>query len=257
VKRIWVIVLAVSALCHAQRERNPFSGDPKAAEGGRAAFRIYCSPCHGIRGEGGRGPDLTRGTYSVGERDRDLYEVISEGVPGTEMPSYNTMNEETVWHLVSYIRSIAKRSTETVRGNRQSGEKLFWTKGACGQCHVVGAKGGRLGPDLTRAGRQRSPAYLRESVLSPSEDLTPGYFTVTVVTREGRKIEGVQRAFDNFSAQLMDAKENFHSFLKSDVASLKREYRSLMPDNYGKLFSASELNDLLAYLVSLRGEDQR
>ena len=38
---------------------NPLASDPKAAEIGRGMFRIYCAPCHGIRAQGGRGPDLT------------------------------------------------------------------------------------------------------------------------------------------------------------------------------------------------------
>lgn len=108
-----------------------------------------------------------------------------------------------------------------------------------------------MGPDVTRVGRTRSLRYLRESVVSPNADLTPGYNTVTVVTRDGKKIVGVQRGFDNFSAQLMDANENYYSFMKSDVTSVKREFRSLMPDGYGKLFSPSELNDLVAYMAGL------
>ena len=71
------------------------------------------------------------------------------------------------------------------------------------------------------------------------------------ISRDGKKIVGVQRGFDNFSAQLMDAKENYYSFMKSDVTSVKREFRSLMPKGYGKVFSEAELNDLVAYLAGL------
>jgi hypothetical protein len=55
----------------------------------------------------------------------------------------------------------------------------------------------------------------------------------------------------------MDASENYYSFLKSDVTSINREFRSLMPD-YRSL-SGTELSDLLTYLASLRGarEGQR
>ena len=74
---------------------------------------------------------------------------------------------------------------------------------------------------------------------------------ITVGARAGKKIVGVQRGFDNFSAQLMDAQENYHSFLKSDVTSVKREFRSLMPDSYGKMFAKAELEDLVAYLSRL------
>jgi len=232
--------------------QNPFKNDPQAAEAGRGIFRIYCSPCHGIRAEGGRGPDLTRGTYSAGERDTDLHGVISKGVPGTEMPSFEVgLGDENIWRVVSYIRSTTRHDAEKVTGDAAAGEKLFWGKGGCGSCHRVGPRGGRLGPDLTRAGRTRSLEYLRDSVVNPNADLTPGYATITVVTKDGKKIVGVQRGYDNFSAQLMDAKENYYSFQRSEVASISRDFLSLMPGTYGKLFSPAELNDLVAYLAGL------
>ena len=224
---------------------------------GRGQFRIYCAPCHGIRAAGGRGPDLTRGVYSAGERDQDLYRVITDGVPGTEMPSFSlSLGDDNIWRLIAYIRSIKGPETAEIPGSAGAGEKLFWGKGGCGQCHMVQGKGGRMGPELTRIGRLRSLAYLRESVISPNSDLTPGFYTITVITKEGKKIVGVQRGFDNFSVQLMDAAENLHSFLRSDVQSVSREFRSLMPENYSRVFSETELDDLLKYLASLRGESK-
>ncbi len=253
VKSLLALIALCAALAQAQTTlHNPFQNDSQAAEAGRGAFRIYCSPCHGIRAEGGRGPDLTRGVYSAGETDADLFNVISNGVPGTEMPSFSLgLGDENTWRVVSYLRSVTRRDGEQVTGNPASGEKLFWGKGGCGGCHRVGTRGGRMGPDLTRIGRTRNLKYLRDSVISPDADLTPGYNTITVVTRAGKKIVGVQRGFDNFSAQLMDAQENYYSFLKSEVSSVKREFRSLMPDGYGKLFTKAELDDLVAYLAGL------
>src|SRR5690242_250396 len=253
VKSLWLLFALTAGLAMAQPEpQNPFKNDPQAVEAGRGAFRIYCSPCHGIRAEGGRGPDLTRGVYSAGERDADLFNAISNGVPGTEMPSFSLgLGDENTWRVVSYIRSVTRRDNEKAAGNPDSGEKLFWGKGGCGGCHRVGSRGGRMGPDLTRVGRTRSLKYLRESVVSPNADLTPGYNTITVVTRDGKKIVGVQRGFDNFSAQLMDARENYYSYMKSDVTSISREFRSLMPDGYGKMFTKAELEDMVAYLSRL------
>jgi len=236
--------------------QNPLARNPEAIEAGREMFRIFCTPCHGIRGGGGRGPDLTRGSFSAGDKDSDIFRAIFEGVGGTEMQSYSlALGEEGVWRLVAYIRSIARPDNAPAKGNAAAGERLFWDKGGCGKCHVVGQRGGHLGPDLTRAGRERSLAYLRESVVAPSNDLTPGYFTVTVVTAAGKQITGVQRGYDNFSVQLMDLGEQFYSFQRSDVRSVKREDRSLMPDGYGRMFNDAEMDDLLAYLAGLRGAE--
>ncbi len=217
-------------------------------------FRIYCSPCHGIHADGGRGPDLTLGSYSAGDRDADLFRVIARGVPGSEMASYaGRVDDEGIWRLVAYIRSTARHETAAVPGSAAAGEKIFWGKGSCGACHRVGAKGVDIGPDLSLAGRRRSVSYLRASVVSPNADITPGYGTITVIRKDGKKIVGVEKSFDNFSAQLMDLSGHYYSFLREDVASMKRDSVSLMPSNYGKTLTASEIDDLVAYLNSLRG----
>jgi len=217
---------------------------------------MSCAGCHGLHATGGRGgPDLTRGTYSTGDADKDLFSVISNGVPGTEMPSFRgALEDADISWLVAYVRSLSHGGAVPIKGDRTTGEKLFWGKGSCGQCHRVGMRGTAIGPDLTRAGKQRSLAYLRESVVSPDADLTPGYATIVVVTRDGAKITGVEKGFDNFSARLMDLSGRYYSFLKDDVKSMEREYRSVMPSNYGRMLNPSELDDLLAYLASLGGE---
>src|SRR6476646_2114614 len=127
------LVLFAGVALAQQEPQDPFKNDSHAVEAGRGAFRIYCSPCHGIRAEGGRGPDLTRGVYSAGETDADLFNVIANGIPGTEMPSFSLpLGDENTWRMVSYIRSTAKRDVERVTGDPASGDKLFWGKGGCG-----------------------------------------------------------------------------------------------------------------------------
>ena len=250
------VLLCLVALA-AQAQENPFASDPSAAEVGRGMYRIYCSACHGIRAQGGRGPDLTRGGFRVGDSDAALYKIIAEGSPGTEMNGYIGQGPENVWRFVSYVRSLAPKEPEQFSGDAGSGEKVFWGKGACGACHRLGSRGNRMGPDLTMAGRSRSLRYLRDSIVEPDQDLTPGYRTIRVRTRDGRTVAGVERGYDGFSATLMDSSENFHSFLREDVESLVREDRSLMPRDYGKRLRVNEIDDLVAYMVDFSLKERR
>jgi|ERR1051326_2720840 putative heme-binding domain-containing protein len=250
------LVAVITAGQPANQPANPFAGDAQAAGVGNGIFRIYCAPCHGIRGQGGRGPDLTRGVYNSGEHDADLFRTISTGVAGTEMESYSAiLTDDNIWRLVAFIRSLGHTAPAApAPGDSARGRELFWGKGRCGNCHMVDAKGGRSGPDLSRAGRQRSNAYLRTSIIDPSADISPGYNSVSVVLRDGKKILGLQRGLDNFTVQVVDLAGNFYSFDKSNVSSVKHETRSLMPDNYGKIFTAPEVDDIVSYLSTLRGE---
>jgi putative heme-binding domain-containing protein len=251
-RSLFVLACLAGVACPGQT--NPVASDPQAAETGRWVFRIRCSPCHGIHGEGGRGPDLTLGSYSAGDKDADLYRVIAHGVPGSEMAGYAaSLDDDQIWRIVAYIRSAARHESANLPGNAASGEKIFWGKGSCGACHRVGAKGVDIGPDLSNAGRRRSVGYLRASVVTPDADLTPGFATITVTKKDGKKVVGVEKSVDNFSAQLIDLSGHYYSFLRDDVASVKLEPVSLMPSTYGKTLSGSELDDLVAYLNSLRG----
>ncbi len=220
---------------------------------GKARFRIYCSECHGREGHGGRGPDLTSGRWTHGGSDADIARTIAKGVSGTAMQGYGEDFEENdIKQLVAFIRSLAAGAGAIqITGNPERGRALFWGKGACGSCHMVAGRGGRIGPDLTRAGAQRSLSYLKESIQNPSADLTPGYETVRVVPRGGRPITGIRKNEDNFTIQIFDTTEKYHSFQKGQIEKLDELKESLMPP---PSLSATEVDDVLAYLDTLRGK---
>jgi putative heme-binding domain-containing protein len=247
-----LLVLSFGGFLCAQN--NPLAGDAAAIDVGKGNFRIYCAACHGIHAQGGLGPDLTRGSFNAGDTDADIFRVISHGVEGTEMTSYGErFDDQMIWRFVAYIRSSARATSVSVPGDARRGREVFVGKGGCSGCHAVGDKAGGIGPPLTRIGRERSLEYLREKLLNPSASITEGYNTITVTLRDGRVVRGVEKGFDDFSAQLLDMNKQYHSFRKEEVVSMKREDLSLMPANYAQKLEAAEQTDVLAYLASLRG----
>ena len=255
----WGAVLLAPVLfaaAHGQElDRSPFHDDATSIGVGKAAFRLRCSACHGIHAEGGRAPALNRGEFEAGDADLDIYRVIAKGVPGTEMPAFGGRNtEENIWRIVAFLRTFEPSGDERVDGDPSRGEGIFWNRGGCGACHRVGRRGGAFGPALTRIGRSRSLAHLRESLLDPGKDLPRGYYVVRVVTREGAAVRGIGLGFDDFSAQLRDASGRFRSFLREEVEAIEREFVSLMPDSYGETLTENEQSDLLAYMQTLRGQ---
>ena len=88
-------------------ERNPLAGSAKAAKAGEYEFRINCALCHGLGARGGgRGPDLTRALKKHTHNDAEMFQVISNGIPGTAMPANGTngqgvgMTDEEIWQRV-------------------------------------------------------------------------------------------------------------------------------------------------------------
>ena len=212
-------------------------------------FHRACAVCHGLNGNGGRGPDLVSGRWNHGSTDADLERVIASGVPGTDMPAFGErFNQEEIGKLVAFVRSLSSGGGSLkITGNVERGQQIYWGKGACASCHMVNGQGGTLGPELSRIGAQRSPASLKESIVSPSANIVTGYQTAKV-TMSGRTITGIRKNEDDYSIQVYDG-DSYHSFDKTKVDRLDEPSDSLMPPS---ALSAAEIDDLIAYLDTLR-----
>jgi cytochrome c oxidase cbb3-type subunit III len=241
--------------------RNPLTGDPKAITQGAVLFRQECVFCHGVSARGGmRGPDLTTGSWSHGGSDAELAATIGAGVPGTAMPP-NKLTEEELWQIIAYLRTLQQVVTPAT-GDARRGETLFFGATRCSSCHIVNGRGGRLGPELSTVGSARSRAYITESIREPGRhlsenrafggDATLRYDTVTLVTADGTTIVGVPLNEDTFTVQVMDMNERVHSLEKKSLKSFRHENRSLMPAYDVNRLSNADLDDLLAYLQTLR-----
>ena len=75
-----------------------------------------------------------------------------------------------------------------------------------------------------------------------------------VTRQDGSVVEGLRMNEDTFTLRIMDDDENLWSFLKSQVRSSERIETSTMPSAEGTV-TASEVDDLVAYLFSLRKEN--
>jgi putative heme-binding domain-containing protein len=236
---------------------NPLQGNPTALKQGQNIYRGQCAVCHGIDAKGFRGSDLTTGDWVHGGTDAQIFKTIRAGVPGTEMPRHINLSEDEIWMVISYLRTLSSPGGPALeKGDAARGEQLFWAKerGNCGQCHMVGPRGGRIGPNLSRIGAARSVTALEREIRSPAEVIPVGFETVTVVTKEGRRIRGARKNEDTFSVQVMTANEDILSFSKKEVEVVPELERSLMPAYGPERLSDADLNDVVRYLRSLRGE---
>lgn len=224
-----------------------------------------CVTCHGFEGAGGEAPSLNRAKLDRAPDDAALRAVIADGLPERGMPRVRRLTDNELQQLVSYVRSLGRTATVTVPGNAQQGRETY-KKLECQSCHVINGEGGGLGPELTQIGRLRGAEYLRKTVVNPSGRLPRGtlpipargfseFLPVLVVTRDGREVRGMRINEDSFTIQLRDAANQFHSFRKADLSRIEKQAGTSLMPAFGDRLSKSELDDLVAYLSSLRGAE--
>jgi putative heme-binding domain-containing protein len=248
----WLAAFVVFALCRplplgAQQHETAQDVD----DGGRV-FRDTCANCHGPDGDEIAGIDLNRGVFRRAKTDRDLVEIIRNGVAGTAMPATN-MSEEQAEQIVAYLRSVAPtgRSSSGTR-SVERGKLVFETKGACLTCHRVNGVGSRSGPDLSDIGRLRRAIELETSIVDPNAEIFYTNRSYHVVAKDGTSVTGRLLNVDTFTIQLLDTKEQLRSFEKAGLRDYGFLAASPMPSFRGKL-TEQEIADAVSYLVSLKG----
>lgn len=96
---------------------------------GRRVYRRVCAPCHGSQGDGKglytqpffpKPRDLTKGVFKWRSTpsgslptDQDLFDTLTRGSRGTEMPSFKSLlSAEERWNVIAYIKSFSSRFSE-------------------------------------------------------------------------------------------------------------------------------------------------
>ncbi|MEM6467949.1 MAG: c-type cytochrome [Planctomycetota bacterium] len=99
---------------------NPFAGDQHAIQSGFHHYADTCLACHGApevppkefaEGLNPPAPDLTE---SISKRsDAELFWIVKNGIRMTGMPALGpTHNDEDIWKIVSFVRSLPDLSDE-------------------------------------------------------------------------------------------------------------------------------------------------
>jgi putative heme-binding domain-containing protein len=248
------LVACVPAALQLCAQKSSLSGRPVKGISnlGRSTFNSSCAPCHGLDGHGSdKGVNISGNAKVRHLTDVQLSELISNGVPGTGMPAFRTLSSNQVQAVVAYLRSLqGKSGTGAVSGDPRHGKEIFFGKGGCSSCHAISGEGGFLGPDLSGYGYTASAATIRGEITRARRVPQQGYRQAVLTTSTGDRLEGLIRNEDNFSLQFQCKDGSFHFFQKSELRNVDRLETSLMPSDYGDRLSASELNDLISYLVS-------
>jgi cbb3-type cytochrome c oxidase subunit III len=111
------IAVLAQGTSDAAKLKNPVSASPESLAAGKRTYQQHCAPCHGTSGAGGAGNDLIPASPSLidnewdhGGTDGEIFDSIKNGIaPDFNMvPFKDKLNDEEIWNVVNYIRSMAK-----------------------------------------------------------------------------------------------------------------------------------------------------
>jgi len=178
--------------------------DAASLASGKEIFVKSCAACHGMNGEGLVGPNFTDDNWIHGGGIRDMYKVITEGVPAKGMISWKSqLSSNQIQEVASYIRTLRGTNPENQKGPEgkkwdyskeetgsgatlddkgvgpiseivlteiddalvSSGKELFETK--CSACHKVEKR--FVGPAIRGVIERRSPEWIMNMILDPDK----------------------------------------------------------------------------------------
>jgi putative heme-binding domain-containing protein len=132
------------------------------------------------------------------------------------------------------------------KGDPVAGKAVFLNQ--CSKCHVNGAEGNRIGPDLT--GMAVHPKdHLLTDILDPNRSVEANFRAYTVSTKAGRVFTGLLASESKTTIELFDAEGKKQTILRQDIDELLATNKSLMPEGFEKLLSRKNLIDLLEFLT--------
>ncbi|HUP40557.1 MAG TPA: c-type cytochrome [Vicinamibacterales bacterium] len=247
---------------------HPAIGDPQAIAEGEKLYNETCTSCHGKDGTGGElGPPVAAQNRRYLRRtDQEIFDTIKNGITGTQMPPYGgRFTDDQVWRVTAYIHGLRGTAIDTpAAGDVAGGEAIFWGKANCGSCHMVKAKGGILGPDLSNLAGTRKVQNIVDALTKEKHKIAAdggthdttllpmtNYQPVRVTTADGKVISGILKNEDSFSLQVLGKDDlNLYRFKRNNV-KVFYDPQSLMPHDWDKRLTPVEFQNLLAFLTRL------
>ena len=117
----------------------------------------------------------------------------------------------------------------------------------CAACHKLYDQGGNVGPELTGSNRANLDYILLNSV-DPSYDVPDAYKTVSVLTVDGRSVNGVLAEEDSTRIVLKTPEQPRLVIAKDDIELRKTSDKSMMPEGQLDQMAKQDVIDLIKYL---------
>lgn len=181
-----------------------------------------------------------RQLYAIGRSDAALVAALSHaaGIAAEIKPPTDA-------ELKTLIAEVA------AKGDATRGEEVFRREeNSCLKCHSLAGAGGQVGPELSDVGSVSPVDYVLNSVMAPELAVKELYQMMTVLTTDGRIVQGIIVDQDDQGVKLKDADGKEFSLTNAEIEE-KKLGGSLMPKGLPNLMTRQEFLDLVRFLSEL------
>jgi putative heme-binding domain-containing protein len=133
----------------------------------------------------------------------------------------------------------------------QVGAKLFTQH--CASCHQIGNQGAKVGPQLDGVGI-RGVERLLEDILDPNRNVDQAFRASILVLKDGLTLTGLVLREEGNLVVLADNQGKEQKIDKNDIEERRVSNLSPMPANFDTQLSESDLQHLIAYLLTQRAK---
>lgn len=228
---------------------------------GSATVQRVCSKCHNIT-------VVTARRLSEAGWENVVENMISRGAAASP-----DEQEEVVSYLAANFGPNAPAPQNTASGkasvpvqapppppaldsSQVARAKELIESNGCLSCHQMNGQGSFAGPYLGDAGASLSVEQISAALVSPSKELSPRNRTVSLVTRDGKKVDGKLLNQDGFSVQLIDASGQLLTFERANLRNFTIVTENPMP-SYANRMAPQDISLLVKYLETLTGRSQQ
>jgi putative heme-binding domain-containing protein len=143
---------------------------------------------------------------------------------------------------------LTKRRTGflAAQHDREQGVKLF--EKHCANCHQLGGKGAKVGPQLDGIGA-RGLDRLLEDVLDPNRNVDQAFRATTLELKNGQVFVGLLLKEEGEVLVLADNQGKEQRFEKKAVAEKSTSQLSPMPSNFADQMTEADFYHLMAFLL--------
>ena len=137
-----------------------------------------------------------------------------------------------------------------LKGEAAHGKQLYEQR--CSSCHRLGGEGHALGPDLVTV-QATGKEKMLGNILDPNREVAPQFQAYEVELKDGDSLIGL---VGNETASSITVRQAFGKeevVPRSNIARIRNQNQSLMPEGLEAGLKAQDVADLLEYVSTAKG----